>query len=361
MPRVQNNQFIPETLSSTVVHMPDQAIESSWPDDPANGLINAHTQRKFKTSDVSITYIRDATLYACGSTMCILDADGDIVDELGNVPTDFQSDSIGNTPVQKLASPLYMMDTPLPHLFYHWLLDALPMLGVLDLAQIPYKNSGNIYIHKYETAFQRQSMLHFGVDPSRVINMGREAIRIETPELVVPRWGPVVNPWTIRFLQNKYQVASNQPHSFWSNRSEGARKLYISRGAQGRRAVSNDADLIFQLVKRGFNSLRLQDYSMAEQAHILRDAECVISAHGAGLANLIFCEQSARVLEFCGRYITNHFRILSALNSLHYMAVAAGVDNDGTPLPVCSGGDRRHDSYTVDIEKIISISDDYFS
>jgi capsular polysaccharide biosynthesis protein len=72
------------------------------------------------------------------------------------------------------------------------------------------------------------------------------------------------------------------------------RRLYVSRRGHGRRVASEDA-LQPLLLEYGFENYDPAEH--ADQARDFSEAEVVVGAHGAGLANLAFCQPGARVLE----------------------------------------------------------------
>jgi hypothetical protein len=68
-----------------------------------------------------------------------------------------------------------------------------------------------------------------------------------------------------------------------SGAETGHKKLYISRGDVGRRAVANEAQLFDSLEPRGFEFVRLGDLPVADQLSVMRSADTIVAAHGMGL------------------------------------------------------------------------------
>jgi hypothetical protein len=75
-----------------------------------------------------------------------------------------------------------------------------------------------------------------------------------------------------------------------------ARRLYIKR--RGARRVGNLQQVEGFLTYHGFETVRLEEMTPAEQIDLFAAASFVIAPHGGGLANLLFCAPGARVLEF---------------------------------------------------------------
>ena len=75
-----------------------------------------------------------------------------------------------------------------------------------------------------------------------------------------------------------------------------ARRLYIKR--RGARRVGNLQQVEGFLTYHGFETVRLEEMTPAEQIDLFAAASFVIAPHGGGLANLLFCAPGTRVIEF---------------------------------------------------------------
>ena len=56
-------------------------------------------------------------------------------------------------------------------------------------------------------------------------------------------------------------------------------------------SYKNEKELIHFLKKKNFFSVKLSELSVEEQIKLFNDAQIVIGLHGAGLANLIWCNK----------------------------------------------------------------------
>jgi hypothetical protein len=115
----------------------------------------------------------------------------------------------------------------------------------------------------------------------------------------------------VRFLQDN--VAKNI-----SNSKEKS-KIYISRKNAGWRRVINEELLEPILKKAGFKILCNENMSVKEQIVAFSNASTVISPHGAGLTNLIYCNAGTRVFEvFSESYIHKCYAELAGEMELDY-------------------------------------------
>ena len=127
-------------------------------------------------------------------------------------------------------------------------------------------------------------------------------------------------------------------------RSSGQLKLYICRA--GRRKPSNQKEIQSLLASHNFIIIEDRYRSIYEQAEMFFNASFIVAPHGAALANLAFCKQGTKVLEFLpGRYPSQVFRQLCALNQLEYSCM------------ICGNLEKHHDSavnddYSVDLSQL---------
>lgn len=77
----------------------------------------------------------------------------------------------------------------------------------------------------------------------------------------------------------------------------GARRVYLSRRGQSMRVMVGEAAFEKALAARGFTIVRPETLSAAEQVALVRDAEVLVGASGAALANAVFLPRGARVVE----------------------------------------------------------------
>ncbi|PIC00332.1 DUF563 domain-containing protein [Caulobacter sp. X] len=77
----------------------------------------------------------------------------------------------------------------------------------------------------------------------------------------------------------------------------GHRRVYLSRRGQSMRVMVGEAAFEKALAARGFTIVRPETLDAAQQVALMRDAEVVVGASGAALANAVFLSRGARVVE----------------------------------------------------------------
>jgi len=123
--------------------------------------------------------------------------------------------------------------------------------------------------------------------------------------------------WAIRAIRDRFDLASRRP----------ARRLLISRRDTTYRRISNEAQIANLLAPLGFEVIVPGELSFAEQIAAFRDATHIVSPHGAGLANALWCAPGTHILEvFHPHYGTWAYAMLNNVLDLNYATL---VSRDG--------------------------------
>ena len=111
----------------------------------------------------------------------------------------------------------------------------------------------------------------------------------------------------------------------------GRRKVFISRQFTGMRRILNEEALREALRQRGFEIIVLEKLPLAEQMAVFAEADVIISPHGAGLTNVIFCNAGTLLIEIfpdIGVH-SSSFRRISTHMDMDYALYAAPSDLAG--------------------------------
>jgi len=196
-------------------------------------------------------------------------------------------------PSEIIENPVCVFYNPNLQNYYHWIVEALPALHALA----PFLPEGTSLLlpptlaefrARDEIGFDHRetlTSLGFGDIPMTVATapalFARDAIWLDSTSLAeMP--GAVLRSFRDRAL------ALHKPPA-----QEG--RIYIKR-RHNRRVANNDAVEGF-LVSQGFVPVYPEDLTQAEQIALFAGARFVVAPHGAGLANLLFCQAGTRVLE----------------------------------------------------------------
>lgn len=100
------------------------------------------------------------------------------------------------------------------------------------------------------------------------------------------------------------------------------------------------------LLSKGLKKVILEDLSFADQVQIFASADVIVSPHGAGLSNLVFCRPDTKVLEF---FSPNYVNVCFWVLSNHVGADYYCFIGDGLVLPETSIEHGIENNITVSI------------
>lgn len=221
--------------------------------------------------------------------------------------------------------------------FYHTLVDHLPMLHALQqgIAQqalaTPIRLLLALPLSPAEEFFL-QRLLPPGVEvhpvePGVLYRMERYAF----VSFLSRRYAGYLPRATVAWLRERAGVARDPA---------GPRRVFISRReAKKGRHILNEEAVMQALAPYGFERLVLEHMPPAQQVACFSQVECVVAAHGAGLANLLFASQASIVELFPQPTVWPHFYLLSRTGDHRYRYV-------------CHDARARDDDFRVDIRAL---------
>lgn len=132
-----------------------------------------------------------------------------------------------------------------------------------------------------------------------------------------------------------------------SNINGGGRRLYVCRKDALTREMLNDAQVAKLLGSYGFEIITMTDYSPQEQIDMFSSASIIVAQHGAALANLIFCNNKAKVVEL--------FSPIQASIAYFKISSLLGLDYHALLGERCIDDNSKKQGWFVDISKIEAV------
>jgi capsular polysaccharide biosynthesis protein len=197
--------------------------------------------------------------------------------------------------------------------YYHFLMDVLPRLGVLE--QCPEVEPPDRWYVPANLPFQAQLLDLLGIGPEQRID-STEAPHVQAECLVVPGLPGtnVQNPaWAVEFLRARLLPPDIE-------RIPG-RNIYVTRGSSpNNRIVRNEEEVLRALDDRGFERIDPGAMPVVDQIRAFAEADVIVSAHGSALANIVFASAGACLIELFpkGHVVPDYWKLACGVPGLEY-------------------------------------------
>jgi len=228
--------------------------------------------------------------------------------------------------------------------YFHWIIDVLPR--AIALEHYTSSEPASIVVPEARRGFVDESINRLlNRYPIASVHDASSSGWFETQRLLLatyPRgdFSALLPSAVVRWLRSLFiddEDAGKRPPG-------DQRLVYVHRRKPARRHIDNDASVIDLVTELGFESVELENLTVAEQAKLFSDAGVVVAGHGAGLANIVF-SQGAEIVEFAAeRLIAPHYAVLSQSTGNEYQPFWC----ESAP----SGG------YWVDIDRLAEVLND---
>jgi hypothetical protein len=213
---------------------------------------------------------------------------------------------------QRIEGRVAALNARCCHNFFHWLIEILPRLATLRRAGV----EADHYLIDCLSPFKQSVLAALGVGAGQLIQPHCRLL-LEADELVAPS---LPSPTCLREFSAVLLGALGVDAPV-----AAGRRIFITRRKTGARTLANETQLEFLLRAAGFETHAMEDYPLATQARLIREAEMVVATHGAGLANLLFARPGTRVIEIVprGRFNAACYPKRSRIFGLHHQQVVA--------------------------------------
>ncbi|NVN94419.1 MAG: glycosyltransferase family 61 protein [Bacteroidetes bacterium] len=219
--------------------------------------------------------------------------------------------------------------------YSHFLLDTLGRFELYRKAGFSINDIDYVYC-PIPSPFAERLLIKLGIPINKcILPEAGKAYQFE--KLFVPSfpgYRRVYPQWLIEFLRSEFTEKSVKKF----------RRLYIPRNTS--RKISNEKELISILEKLDFEVF--EPIQHMNTPSYFSEAEIVIGAHGAALANLAFCHPGTKVLELIpSDHVFPHWYTLSAAADLIYSCIIGKSENE---RPIPKFGPSPYDFF-IDMDK----------
>jgi capsular polysaccharide biosynthesis protein len=204
------------------------------------------------------------------------------------------------------------------HNYSHWFTAHLPKLLLLRSRDA----LGDVLLPEQRPGFVDASLRMAGIELERFRTFdARAVLQIDALTLLgTDRFRPEL----LRQVRDAMpRLAEQPPH----------RRVFVSRAAASRRRLTNEDDVWAILERAGFERVRMESLSFADQVRLMQETAVLVAPHGAGLTNILFCAPGTHVVELADFGFPNpNFYAVGAAMSHHYWLLAARADPDAHPV-----------------------------
>jgi tetratricopeptide (TPR) repeat protein/capsular polysaccharide biosynthesis protein len=204
--------------------------------------------------------------------------------------------------------------------YYHWMFHVIARLELIEASGFTLESIDKFVLHTCHLSFHQETLKILGIPDKKIIET-RFYPFIKAEEMIVPSLSlPCPSIRSVNFLKNKFLI---------TDREQLSTMIYISRKNASYRKVINENEVSDLLKNFGFTSVTLESMSVTQQASLMSSAQVVVSPHGAGLSNIIFCNPRTKIIEiFSPNYVHNFYHILSSYCDLEYYYLIGEEIND---------------------------------
>ena len=208
--------------------------------------------------------------------------------------------------------------------YFHWLFDVLPRIGIVESLiheDFPYY----LLCPDYELPFQIQTLQLLGFEKKNIIS-SKFFRHVQSKKLMVTDHPYNISEniklnhenipsWISKWLKDKFLNYKENKIKF--------DKIYIDRRDVdpynlSNRRIQNEIKLKELLKSSGYEFVKLQKLKFTEQIGLFHSAKKIIGLHGAGFANLAFCQPGTEIIEL---RTTSTFKIIESIakhNNLNF-------------------------------------------
>jgi capsular polysaccharide biosynthesis protein len=220
----------------------------------------------------------------------------------------------------------------------HWLLLALPL--VARYRALLSHDPDYYYVGSGPSQLQVESLELLGIPRERVLG---HAVRADRLLAVIPDRADGYDSDFLLFADTALRRDATN--------AVAPRRIFVSRsGASHRRLVNEHRCASALRTDFGVELIQTEGMSLDEEIDLFRSAELIVGAHGAGLTNIAFAPEGARVVELVSStYWDSIFAQLAAAKRQRYALIRGRSTGIRRGVPAA-----RHD-FEIDVTRLVDV------
>ena len=230
---------------------------------------------------------------------------------------------------------------------YHWLLDSLPRLHLVEEAGL-WDEVDYFLIYSRQHRVAMETLLAMGIRDEQIIDV-EDTAHLRAQRLLVTSpvrgRGQHSPRWVGEFMKAAFLPpgpAGDQARTF-------SPLVYVSRRDAAFRRVRNEEQVEALLHEYGFQTYVLTELRFDEKVALFAGARAVVGPVGAGLVNIVFCAPGTPLVELLPRnlVVPDYLELTARLGMPHYPLVSPREAESAHRART-----DRQDDLTVDLEAL---------
>ncbi len=290
------------------------------------------------SNDVVLFSTNNARAWFDGANALILDEDENVRYQYGNIETQ----QVCNAASDYLSGNTLFLGAAGANNYYHWMVDVIPKLKVLEEAGIDLKCVDHFVLRDLDWPFQEKMLEIIGI-PRIKVHLLSKAPCISCENLYHVELKNFVGMRMHHFIPEYLRGLFLRENALLKKE----RKLFINRPKDEKRPVENEQEILNLVTSYGYEVLNVRGLTFYEQAQLFNSAKCIITPHGAVLANLVYCNPGTKIMELFGSHVFSYFYGLSNLCNLDYTAILKSPDQYDLVVDPNAGNCRNNQQSTI--------------
>lgn len=306
-------------------------------------------QTAMRSNEVVLTSTKNAKVWFDGIATLILDEQNNEVFRYGGVSQDRLQES---EKLQTLSGTSLILGAAGAHCYYHWMVDVLPKLKVLEEAGVNLDSIDHFIVRDLGWAHQVKSLEIIGLPRDKIVlatdkpNIRAELLyNVEIRNFV----GMKMHSFIPGYLREKFlKIDKSIPPS--------NRNIFIARPKGVNRPIENEEELLELVAANGYETVTMECMTHYEQAELFHNASSIITSHGGALTNVVYCRPGTEIVELFGAHVFSYYYGLANLCGLDYKAVLRSKEQYDLVIDAGKGNLMSNQGVTIREASSINLS-----
>ena len=175
----------------------------------------------------------------------------------------------------------------------HWMPECLPKLFAFSLLRRRFRDLKVVLPPLDPASAQQRTLDLLGIGPEAVLTVAPNEVTGFAQAIILPNF----NIWSVApFVSQAAERLIGAVPAAPAGAPPRAERLFVHRNVKAR-SLANFAEVQALVERLGFTIHSFEGTDLADQIATMQAARFVVSEHGAGTTNILFCREGARVLE----------------------------------------------------------------